>query len=138
MSTTVRLTPETRQTLKTLDEKSGETMQAVLDRLIAREQEKLFWHETNAAYAALRADVSAWGEELAERAMGCNAHRWTGRRARAMSALPLAWRGEVWIANLDLTQGHEQADQCPCVVVSTAPPRSDISLSAPLRGKTGN
>ncbi len=69
MSTTVRVTPETRQTLRTLAEKSGETMQAVLDRLIAREQEKLFWEETNAAYAALRADASAWNEELAERAI---------------------------------------------------------------------
>jgi len=69
MSMTVRITPQTHETLKSLAERSGETMQAVLDRLVAHEQELLFWQETNAAYAALRADEAAWQEELAERAL---------------------------------------------------------------------
>lgn len=69
MATTVRITPHTHETLKALAERSGETMQAILDRLVAREQEALFWQQTNAAYAALRADEAAWQEELAERAL---------------------------------------------------------------------
>lgn len=35
-----------------------------------------------------------------------------------MSARPLASRGDVWMADLDPTRGHEQAGQRPCVVIS--------------------
>jgi predicted transcriptional regulator len=69
MTVTVRITPQTHETLKSLAEQSGETMQAVLDRLVAQEREALFWQQTNAAYAALRADEAAWQEEIAERAL---------------------------------------------------------------------
>ncbi|MGI8855050.1 MAG: toxin-antitoxin system protein [Thermomicrobiales bacterium] len=69
MTMTVRITPQAHETLKALAEQSGETMQAVLDRLVAQEQESLFWQQTNAAYAALRADEAAWQEEIAERAL---------------------------------------------------------------------
>jgi hypothetical protein len=69
MTVTVRITPQTHETLKALAEQSGETMQAVLDRLVAQEREALFWQQTNAAYAALRADEAAWQAEIAERAL---------------------------------------------------------------------
>jgi len=36
-----------------------------------------------------------------------------------MSGNRPASRGEVWMADLDPTQGHEQAGQRPCVIVSS-------------------
>ncbi|MGI8855049.1 MAG: type II toxin-antitoxin system PemK/MazF family toxin [Thermomicrobiales bacterium] len=35
-----------------------------------------------------------------------------------MSARPTASRGDVWMADLGPTQGHEQAGQRPCVIIS--------------------
>jgi mRNA interferase MazF len=35
-----------------------------------------------------------------------------------MSARPPASRGDVWMADLDPTQGHAQAGQRPCAIIS--------------------
>jgi hypothetical protein len=42
-------------------------MQAVLDKAIEAYRRERFLYDTNAAFAALRADPEAWREELAER-----------------------------------------------------------------------
>ncbi len=44
-------------------------MQAVLDEAIEHYQRNKFLDEVNVAFANLRSDAAAWGEEQAERAL---------------------------------------------------------------------
>lgn len=64
----VRLRAEIYRDLHDLAESEETTMQEVLAKAIAEYRRQRFWEQTNAAYAALRADPTAWQEELEERA----------------------------------------------------------------------
>ena len=68
-SSTVRIGPAAHQTLKRISQRTGESMQAVLDRAIEQERRKIFLDQLDAGYAAMRRDPQALGEfrdELAE------------------------------------------------------------------------
>lgn len=68
-STTVRISDEARQALRQLADKTGESMQVILDRAIKQYRRQLYLEEANAAYAALRNKPDAWQEELDERSL---------------------------------------------------------------------
>lgn len=67
MSTTVRISDQTRDNLRELARRSGESMQTLLDRAVEQYRRSRFFADVDAAYAALRADPESWSEELAER-----------------------------------------------------------------------
>jgi hypothetical protein len=67
MSQTVRITEEAHKTLASLAEKSGESMQATLDKAIEAYRRHQVLVETNRAYERLRANPKAWKKELEER-----------------------------------------------------------------------
>ena len=52
---------------KILFKETGETMQRVLEMAVQEYHKAFFWGKTNSAFAALKADESAWDEELTER-----------------------------------------------------------------------
>jgi predicted transcriptional regulator len=64
----VRISEETRDKVRELADRSGTSMQAVLDEAVERHRRACFFAELDAAYADLRAQPEAWAEELAERA----------------------------------------------------------------------
>lgn len=68
-STTVRISTQTKKTVKKLAAQTGRKMQAVLDEAVELYRRQRFLEEANAAFANLRADTEAWSEEQAERAM---------------------------------------------------------------------
>lgn len=68
VSTTVRISEETHETLRELARESGESLQAVLAKAVEQYRRQRLLGLTNAAYARLRADPEAWREEQAERA----------------------------------------------------------------------
>ena len=61
-SATVRISERSRETLRQLAAKSGESMQAILDKAIEQYRQERLMEEVNAAYAALRADPAAWAD----------------------------------------------------------------------------
>lgn len=63
---TVRISPAAHARLKSLADKSGESMQAVVERAIAEEERRRFFAEVDEAYARLRDDPDAWQEYRAE------------------------------------------------------------------------
>ncbi|HAG09210.1 MAG TPA: toxin-antitoxin system protein [Desulfotomaculum sp.] len=67
MSSTVRVSQTTLQTLRQIAAQSGEPMQAVLDKAVEVYRRQLFLQIANEAYAALREKPEAWREEIAER-----------------------------------------------------------------------
>lgn len=67
-STTVRIQDKTHATLGEIAAQTGQTMQEVLAKAVEVYRRQLMLEQTNAAYAALRADPNAWAEEQAERA----------------------------------------------------------------------
>jgi len=66
MSSTIRIDRETHRILQELA--NGGSMQVVLRKAVAEYRRKWLLEATNAAYAALRQDPAAWGDEQAERA----------------------------------------------------------------------
>lgn len=66
-STTVRVSQETREALRELAEQIGEPMHKVLAKALEAYRRQCILEKANAAYAALRADSEAWGEEQQER-----------------------------------------------------------------------
>lgn len=66
-STTVRISKETRETLRELAEQVGQPIQKVLDNAVEAYRRQCILEQANAAYAALRADAEAWREEQSER-----------------------------------------------------------------------
>lgn len=64
---TVRIDARTHRVLKELANESGESMQAVLQRVIEEERRRRFVEAANADYAALQAHPAAWAELEAER-----------------------------------------------------------------------
>ncbi len=69
MSTTVRISEETRSKLRQLAEETGKPMQTVLDQALDAYRRDCFFTALDAAYAALWADPAAREEELAERTL---------------------------------------------------------------------
>ena len=63
----VRIGRAHHQTLRQLAERTGESMQAVLEKAIDELKRKQFFEELDAAFAALKSDATAWQEELEER-----------------------------------------------------------------------
>jgi predicted transcriptional regulator len=66
-SAMVRVSDTTHRALKELAERSGEPVQAVLEKAVEAFRRQRFFEELNAAYTALQSDSEAWQEELAER-----------------------------------------------------------------------
>ena len=64
---TTRISDSTHQVLRRLAERSGESMQALLDKAVEHYRRQRFLEENNRAFEALRADASAWKGEQAER-----------------------------------------------------------------------
>jgi predicted transcriptional regulator len=66
-SATVRISKGTRETLRDLAAKSGESMQTIIDRAIEEYRRQSFIEQANKAYLALRENPEAWEAELKER-----------------------------------------------------------------------
>jgi predicted transcriptional regulator len=66
-SATVRISKGTRDTLRDLAAKSGESMQTIIDRAIEEYRRQSFIEQANKAYLALRENPEAWESELKER-----------------------------------------------------------------------
>jgi len=67
-TTTVRIRPETREALRELERRTGERTPEILARAVDQFRRSLIIAETNAAYAALREDLTAAADVDAERA----------------------------------------------------------------------
>ena len=66
-SATVRISGPAREILRQLSERTGEPMQAILDRALEQFRRRVFLEEANEKYKALRKDKKAWKAELKER-----------------------------------------------------------------------
>lgn len=64
---TVCISEESHQLLKGLAEQTGQTMMEILTKALDVYRRKVFFEQTNAGYAELRADPEALAEHLAER-----------------------------------------------------------------------
>jgi predicted transcriptional regulator len=67
MTTTIRISTNTRDLLQELAQQSGVSMQSVLERAIEQYRRQQLLEATNAAYALLEADTDAWTETERER-----------------------------------------------------------------------
>jgi predicted transcriptional regulator len=67
MTTTIRVSTHTRDLLQELAQRSGVSMQAVLEHALEQYRRQQLLEATNAAYAALHADTEAWAELEHER-----------------------------------------------------------------------
>jgi len=63
----VSISETTHQTLLTMVEDSGETIQSVLDQAIENYRRSLFLTRANQAFIALRQNETLWQEEISER-----------------------------------------------------------------------
>ena len=63
----VSISETTHQTLLTMVEDSGETIQSVLDQAIENYRRSLFLTRANQAFTALRQNETLWQEEISER-----------------------------------------------------------------------
>ena len=61
-STTIRVRPETHQTLAKLAKQSHLSMQTVLREALEAYRREVFLQRTNQAYGKLRSDPAAWAE----------------------------------------------------------------------------
>jgi len=68
-STNIRISSRGRDILRELARKEGQPMGAVLEAALERYRREKFLEDANAAFAALKANPSAWREELAERSL---------------------------------------------------------------------
>jgi hypothetical protein len=68
-TTTVRVSLETRETLRRLAQEEGLALHEVLSRAVERYDREQFIKRTNEEYARLRADPVAWKELEDERAL---------------------------------------------------------------------
>ena len=68
MSATVRINPEAHSKLKAICDQTGETIPAVLDKVIEHYRRQKFLNEMAMDFARLKGNPKAWASELAERA----------------------------------------------------------------------
>lgn len=66
-TTTIRISRETQEVLRSLAAREGTPMQEVLEKAIEAYRRKRLLEMGNRAYAALKDDPKAWEQELAER-----------------------------------------------------------------------
>jgi len=66
-TTTIRISRETQEILRSLAAREGTAMQEVLEKAIEAYRRKRLLEMGNRAYAALKDDPKAWEQELAER-----------------------------------------------------------------------
>lgn len=66
-TTTIRVTPETHDILRTLAGQENLPIQSVVHKAVSEYRRRQILAQGNAAYAALRADPASWAEELEER-----------------------------------------------------------------------
>ncbi len=66
-TTTIRVTPETHDILRTLAGHENTSIQAVVHKAVSEYRRRQILEQGNVAYAALRADPAAWAEEMKER-----------------------------------------------------------------------
>lgn len=66
-SVSVRIAAQTHQVLRQLAEQGGRSLQETIEAAVEAYRRRQMLDETNAAYAALRADPEAWREEVEER-----------------------------------------------------------------------
>jgi predicted transcriptional regulator len=66
-SATIRISNNSRETLRELARRSREPMQYILDQAIEEYRRTCFLREANRAYETMRGDRKAWEEERAER-----------------------------------------------------------------------
>lgn len=67
MSTTIRVSDETKERVAALASSTGRPMTELLDEAVDALERKLFFEGLNARYAELRDDPEAWAEIRAER-----------------------------------------------------------------------
>jgi predicted DNA-binding protein len=66
-SVNVRISSTSYQILKTLSKDKGQSMQSVIDEAIEDLRRNKLLEETNLAFSALKANKTAWKEEVRER-----------------------------------------------------------------------
>ena len=66
-SVNVRISSSSYQILKTLSQNRGQSMQSVIDQAIEDLRRRKMLEATNSAFSALKADKTAWQEEIEER-----------------------------------------------------------------------
>jgi len=66
-SATIRITNQSRETVRELARKTGLRQQEILDLAVEAYRRQLFLKSANLALAALRAKPAAWGAEQTER-----------------------------------------------------------------------
>ncbi len=64
----IRIRPAVYQKLREISAKTNSSMQDTLELAVDEYRRKVFFEEVNAAFARLKADPTAWEEEIAERA----------------------------------------------------------------------
>jgi predicted transcriptional regulator len=67
MTTTIRVSTHTRDLLHQLAQRSGVSMQSVLEQALEQYRRHQLLEATNAAYAALHIDAEAWADLEHER-----------------------------------------------------------------------
>jgi len=68
MSTaTVRINAKTHKLLQDIKKNSGDSMQAIISKALERYKEIQFWEEVNEAYSKLKANKTAFKDEIEER-----------------------------------------------------------------------
>jgi hypothetical protein len=66
-TTTIRISRQTQEILRSLAAREGTPMQEILEKAIESYRRKRLLEMGNLAYAALKDDPKAWEQELAER-----------------------------------------------------------------------
>jgi predicted transcriptional regulator len=69
MSTTIRVSEQTRDRFAKLADETGRPMTQLLDEAADALERRVFFDQFSARYRQLRADRAAWGEIEAERAI---------------------------------------------------------------------
>ncbi len=67
MSDTVQISSEAKGVLQQLSTQTGKRMEEILNKAVELYRRYLFLKRTNAAFAALRANLDAWTDEEEER-----------------------------------------------------------------------
>jgi predicted transcriptional regulator len=68
MSTTVRVSEETRRRAAALAKATGRQLQQVIEDAVTAYERDLFWQQLTEGYEALAEDAPAWAEVQCERA----------------------------------------------------------------------
>lgn len=65
----MRLPVTTQRRVRSISERTGQSLAAVVETAVALYEDQLFWERVNAGYAAIRADEGAWEELESDRAL---------------------------------------------------------------------